>query len=145
MSWKGTSWRMAAEIKRADLGGKTGTTNDSKVAWYAGIGANLATAVYIGFDDNKRNLGKGEAGAKSAMPAWTAYMKAILQDVPERKLEMPPNIVEKRIDASSGMLGGSRLEYFIKGTEPKRAYVPERGYYVPPELRTGSDDSGELF
>ena len=70
--WVGKApvWRMANEIKRKDIGGKTGTTNNSKVAWYAGFGANLTTAVYIGFDDNKFDLGRGEAGAKSAMPAW---------------------------------------------------------------------------
>ena len=135
LGWKGTSWRMANEIKRKDIGGKTGTTNNSKVAWYAGFGANLTTAVYIGFDDNKFNLGRGEAGAKSAMPAWISYMKAILKDTPERNLPTPANIVEKRIDVRSGLLAnGGRVEYFIKGTEPTRAYVEERGYYVPSEL-----------
>ena len=135
LDWKGTSWRMANEIKRKDIGGKTGTTNNSKVAWYAGFGANLTTAVYIGFDDNKFNLGRGEAGAKSAMPAWISYMKAILKDTPERNLPTPANIVEKRIDVRSGLLAnGGRVEYFIKGTEPTRVYVEERGYYVPSEL-----------
>lgn len=135
LGWKGTSWRMANEIKRKDIGGKTGTTNNSKVAWYAGFGANLTTAVYIGFDDNKFNLGRGEAGAKSAMPAWISYMKAILKDTPERNLPTPTNIVEKRIDVRSGLLAnGGRVEYFIKGTEPTRVYVEERGYYVPSEL-----------
>ena len=135
LGWKGTSWRMANEIKRKDIGGKTGTTNNSKVAWYAGFGANLTTAVYIGFDDNKFDLGRGEAGAKSAMPAWISYMKAILKDTPERNLPTPANIVEKRIDVRSGLLAnGGRVEYFIKGTEPTRVYVEERGYYVPSEL-----------
>ena len=135
LGWKGTSWRMANDIKRKDIGGKTGTTNNSKVAWYAGFGANLTTAVYIGFDDNKFNLGRGEAGAKSAMPAWISYMKAILKDIPERNLPTPANIVEKRIDVRSGLLAnGGRVEYFIKGTEPTRVYVEERGYYVPSEL-----------
>ena len=139
LGWKGTSWRMANEIKRKDIGGKTGTTNNSKVAWYAGFGANLTTAVYIGFDDNKFTLGRGEAGAKSAMPAWISYMKTILKDTPERELPTPANIVEKHIDLRSGLLAnGGRVEYFIKGTEPTRAYVEERGYYVPSELLDGS-------
>ena len=140
LSWKGTSWRIAQSIKRSDIGGKTGTTNSAKVAWYAGFGANLVTTTYVGFDDNKRVLGKGEAGAKTAMPAWIAYMKAALSDIPERQLELPPNIMEKTIDSNSGLLseGGGRKEYFIVGTEPKRTYVAEmqeRGYYVPPELQ----------
>ena len=140
LGWKGTSWRIAQSIKRSDIGGKTGTTNSAKVAWYAGFGANLVTTIYVGFDDNKRVLGKGEAGAKTAMPAWVAYMKAALSDVPERQLELPPNIMEKTIDSNSGLLseGGGRKEYFIVGTEPKRTYsaeMKERGYYVPPELQ----------
>lgn len=140
LSWKGTSWRIAQSIKRSDIGGKTGTTNSAKVAWYAGFGANLVTTTYVGFDDNKRVLGKGEAGAKTAMPAWVSYMKAALSDVPERQLELPPNIMEKTIDSNSGLLseGGGRKEYFIVGTEPKRTYIAEmkeRGYYVPPELQ----------
>ena len=140
LSWKGTSWRIAQSIKRSDIGGKTGTTNSAKVAWYAGFGANLVTTTYVGFDDNKRILGRGEAGAKTAMPAWVAYMKAALSDVPERQLELPPNIMEKTIDSNSGLLseGGGRKEYFIVGTEPKRTYIAEmkeRGYYVPPELQ----------
>ncbi len=140
LSWKGTSWRIAQSIKRSDIGGKTGTTNSAKVAWYAGFGANLVTTTYVGFDDNKRVLGRGEAGAKTAMPAWVAYMKAALSDVPERQLDLPPNIVEKTIDSNSGLLseGGGRKEYFIVGTEPKRTYsaeMKERGYYVPPELQ----------
>ena len=140
LGWKGTSWRIAQSIKRSDIGGKTGTTNSAKVAWYAGFGANLVTTTYIGFDDNKRVLGRGEAGAKTAMPAWVAYMKAALSDVPERQLTLPPNIMEKTIDSNSGLLseGGGRKEYFIVGTEPKRTYIAEmkeRGYYVPPELQ----------
>ena len=140
LGWKGTSWRIAQSIKRSDIGGKTGTTNSAKVAWYAGFGADLVTTTYVGFDDNKRVLGKGEAGAKTAMPAWVAYMKAALSDIPERQLALPPNIMEKTIDSNSGLLseGGGRKEYFIVGTEPKRTYIAEmqeRGYYVPPELQ----------
>lgn len=141
LSWKGTSWRMSKEIKqRADIGGKTGTTNSAKVAWYAGFGANLVTTTYVGFDDNKRVLGRGESGGKTAMPAWIAYMKVALADIPERQLDLPPNIMEKTIDSNSGLLSeyGGRKEYFIVGTEPKRTYAAEmleRGYYVPPELQ----------
>ena len=151
LGWKGTSWRMAQSIKRSDVGGKTGTTNSSKVAWYAGFGANLVTTTYVGFDDNKRVLGRGEAGAKTAMPTWIAYMKTALSDKPERKLALPPNIMEKNIDENSGLLsaGGGRKEYFIKGTEPTRTYaaeVKERGYYVPPELleRLNNNEEGNV-
>lgn len=151
-SWVGTSWRLSKAFKRQDIGGKTGTTNNSKVAWYAGFGANLTTAVYVGFDDNKRNLGRGETGAKTAMPAWQAYMQVSLSDIPERKLAPPPNIIEKRIDTGSGLLtsSGGQIEYFIQGTEPKRTYVEEQGYYIPPNVTTPShlptdNERQELF
>ncbi|SMB88264.1 penicillin-binding protein 1A [Pasteurella testudinis DSM 23072] len=146
-SWRGTGWRMANEIKRSDLGGKTGTTNNSKVAWYAGYGAHFATAVYVGFDDNKYELGRGEAGATTAMPAWQEYMKKALENKPEREDPLPPNIVEKRIDKSSGLLSSNgRVEYFIKGTEPTRRYIREQGYQI---MVNPGDGSGprveELF
>ncbi|KGQ69903.1 penicillin-binding protein [Chelonobacter oris] len=146
--WRGTGWRMANEIKRGDTGGKTGTTNNSKVAWYAGFGANFATAVYVGFDDNKYELGRGEAGASTAMPAWQQYMKKALENKPERADPLPPGIIEKRIDKSSGLLtgGGGRIEYFIKGTEPTRRYIREQGYQI---MVNPGDGSGprveELF
>lgn len=127
-SWKGTSARVANDIKRKDIGGKTGTTNNAKVTWYAGFGANVVTTVYVGFDDNKRELGKGEAGAQTALPAWISYMKVALSDKTERKEHQPPNIIEAKIDAASGLLGNSFNEYFIKGTEPTKKFIVERGY-----------------
>lgn len=147
LDWKGTSWRIAQSIKRSDIGGKTGTTNSSKVAWYAGFGANLVTTTYVGFDDNKRVLGRGEAGAKTAMPAWITYMKTALSDKPERKLTLPPKIMEKSIDTMTGLLSpnGGRKEYFIVGTEPTRTYLSEmqeRGYYVPTELQQRLNNEG---
>ncbi|WP_373819441.1 penicillin-binding protein 1A [Glaesserella sp.] len=155
-SWKGTSWRVANEIKRSDIGGKTGTTNNAKVTWYAGFGANIVTTVYVGFDDNKRELGRGEAGAQTALPAWIKYMKVALSDKEERKEELPPNIVEAKIDPTSGFLGDGLTEYFVKGTEPTRRFIVEKGLLEPqnPALneRLGLPppgilkiDGGELF
>lgn len=117
------------------------------MAWYAGFGANLVTTTYVGFDDNKRVLGRGEAGAKTAMPAWITYMKTALSDKPERKLTLPPKIVEKSIDTFTGLLSpnGGRKEYFIVGTEPTRTYLSEmqeRGYYVPTELQQRLNNEG---
>ncbi|MDH2999041.1 penicillin-binding protein [Pasteurellaceae bacterium LFhippo2] len=130
-SWKGTSARVANEIKRKDIGGKTGTTNNAKVTWYAGFGANIVTTVYVGFDDNKLDLGKGEAGAQTALPAWIKYMKVALADKKERVEKLPANIVEAKIDPTSGFLGNSLTEYFIKGTEPTKRYVVEKAREVP--------------
>ncbi len=134
--WLGTSWRIRNSFQRRDIGGKTGTTNQNKMAWYAGFGANITTAVYVGFDDNNRNLGKREYGSTAAMPAWVEYMKVALADVPERHLPQPADIVSRQIDEQTGLLASpdrpSVTEYYIKGTEPKRAFVPQnQGYLLP--------------
>ena len=130
-NWKGTSHKVITEIKRKDIGGKTGTTNNAKVTWYAGFGANIVTTVYVGFDDNKRDLGRGEAGAQTALPAWINYMKTALKDKEERKETLPPNIIQAKIDATSGFLGNSFNEYFIKGTEPTKKFIVEKAYSDP--------------
>ncbi|WP_113632642.1 peptidoglycan glycosyltransferase/peptidoglycan DD-transpeptidase MrcA [Pectobacterium peruviense] len=142
--WMGTGWRAGRDLKRHDIGGKTGTTNSSKDAWFSGYGPNLVTSVWIGFDDHRRDLGASsasgaikdqisgyEGGAKSAQPAWDDFMKAALDGVPEQPLTPPPGVVSVVIDRSSGKLsnggGNSRSEYFIDGTQPKEYEVHEVG------------------
>ncbi|RLM25144.1 carboxypeptidase/penicillin-binding protein 1A [Brenneria alni] len=142
--WMGTGWRAGRELKRRDIGGKTGTTNSSKDAWFSGYGPNLVTSVWIGFDDHRRNLGASsasgaikdqisgyEGGAKTAQPAWDDFMKAALDGVPEQPLTPPPGIISVAIDRSSGKLssggGNSRSEFFIEGTQPTEYEVHEVG------------------
>lgn len=55
--WQGTGWRAGRDLQRRDIGGKTGTTNSSKDAWFSGYGPGVVTSVWIGFDDHRRNLG----------------------------------------------------------------------------------------
>ncbi|MDO4431410.1 MAG: penicillin-binding protein 1A [Lonepinella koalarum] len=155
--WKGTSYKMLNTIKRPDVGGKTGTTNNAKATWYAGFGADISTVVYVGFDDNKKMLGKGASGASTALPAWTSYMKVALSDKPVEKSLIPRNIIEVNIDPNSGFLGNGRKEYFIKGTEPTKRYIVERAYTEKAPQKTESAplrlglpppgvlQSGELF
>jgi len=141
--WQGTGWRAGRDLQRHDIGGKTGTTNSSKDAWFSGYGPGAVTSVWIGFDDHRRDLGRTtasgaikdqvsgyEGGAKSAQPAWDAFMKSILAGVPEDPLTPPPGIVTVNIDRSSGQLangGNSRAEYFIEGTQPTQQAVHEVG------------------
>ncbi len=144
--WQGTSWRVAKYLPRKDVGGKTGTTNNSKVTWYAGFGSNIVTTTYVAFDANTE-LGKGESGAKTALPAWIDYMKVALSDKPQREDELPPDIIKVQIDAQYGLLGNDLTEYFIKGTEPKNEYIIERGYQISeqgdaiPATNSDSDSS----
>ncbi|WP_279049459.1 peptidoglycan glycosyltransferase/peptidoglycan DD-transpeptidase MrcA [Cedecea davisae] len=141
--WQGTGWRAGRDLKRRDIGGKTGTTNSSKDAWFSGYGPGVVTSVWIGFDDHRRDLGRTtasgaikdqisgyEGGAKSAQPAWDDFMKVALSGVPEEPLTPPPGIVTVNIDRSSGQLangGNSREEYFIEGTQPTQQAVHEVG------------------
>lgn len=154
--WMGTGWRAGRDLQRHDIGGKTGTTNSSKDAWFSGYGANVVTSVWIGFDDHRRDLGRTsasgaiknqisgyEGGAKSAQPAWDAFMKVVLNDVPEQPLTPPPGIVTVNIDRSTGQLangGNSRPEYFIEGTQPTTQAVHEVGTTI-----IDNGESHELF
>ncbi|MEZ9439230.1 penicillin-binding protein 1A [Vibrio atlanticus] len=141
--WNGTGWR-AQPLKRRDIGGKTGTTNDSKDTWYSGYGPGMVATVWVGFDNHNRNLGRtkansnlgknqitgAEAGAKTAEPAWVDFMGTALAGVPAQRKELPENIVRVRIDRETGLLtnkfdSSSMFEYFEKGTEPTE-YITER-------------------
>ncbi|KIG08360.1 penicillin-binding protein 1A [Caballeronia concitans] len=79
------------QLKRGDLAGKTGTTNDSRDAWFAGYQRSLVAIAWIGYD-NPRSLGDRETGGGLALPVWMEYMSRALQGVPEYKPMMPPDI-----------------------------------------------------
>lgn len=136
-AWVGTGWR-AKRLKRSDLSGKTGTTNDSKDTWFSGFTPRVVATTWVGFDNPDRALGKsrynrnlsqkqvygGEAGAKTAQPAWINFMDIALQDVPQLAYRVPENIVSVRIDMDTGLLAmkndyTTRFEYFVRATEPK--------------------------
>ncbi|MCW6567048.1 peptidoglycan glycosyltransferase/peptidoglycan DD-transpeptidase MrcA [Yersinia ruckeri] len=155
--WMGTGWRAGRDLKRHDIGGKTGTTNSSKDAWFSGYGPDTVTSVWIGFDDHRRNLGRssgsgaipdqitgGEGGAKTAQPAWDDFMKVALEGIPEQKTTPPPGIVTVVIDKRTGKLSdggaGSRPEYFIDGTQPTEHAVHEVGTTI-----IDNGQSQELF
>jgi len=110
----------AMVLKRNDLAGKTGSTNDHRDAWFNGYTENLVASVWVGFDDFSslgRANGVGEFGAQAALPMWIAYMRETLKGAPEKPFEMPPGITTARIDPATGQLapagdGNSMLEYF---------------------------------
>jgi penicillin-binding protein 1A len=80
-------------LKRTDLGGKTGTTNDSRDAWFAGYQHTLTAIAWIGYD-NPRSLGDRETGGGLALPVWIDYMARALKGVPEYKMPMPDGVTE---------------------------------------------------
>jgi penicillin-binding protein 1A len=92
----------ARALGRDDLAGKTGSTNDHRDAWFVGFNGDLATAVWVGFDDYG-SLGHGEFGAKAALPIWMDYMGPALKGLPSNTLPMPPGISTVLINKDSGL------------------------------------------
>jgi penicillin-binding protein 1A len=78
-------------LKRTDLGGKTGTTNDSRDAWFAGYQHTLTAIAWIGYD-NPRSLGDKETGGGLALPVWIEYMARALNGVPDYRMPMPEGV-----------------------------------------------------
>ena len=82
--------RAALKLGRDDLGGKTGTTNDAKDAWFAGFNADLVTITWVGFD-KPTTLGRREYGGIAALPIWIDFMGAALKDTPRKWVTLDRN------------------------------------------------------
>jgi penicillin-binding protein 1A len=89
---RGTATRAAAALKRGDLAGKTGTTNDYIDAWFCGYQPTVVGISWIGFDQPKR-MGNGETGGAAALPMWIGFMEHALKNVPESWLEAPEGLM----------------------------------------------------
>lgn len=118
---EGTGAAIAA--LKMDVAGKTGTSNDARDAWFVGMTSDVAVGVWVGFDDFKRPLGKGEAGGHTAVPIFMDLMKKIGR--PGSRFARPAGLVEARIDKASGLLAPEGApdktyytEVFLAGTAP---------------------------
>ena len=87
----GTAARAQATLKRPDLYGKTGTTNDALDAWFAGFQPTLAAITWIGYD-TPHNLGSRETGGGLALPIWIDFMQYALKGVPVTQPTVPPGV-----------------------------------------------------
>lgn len=119
---KGTG-RRALSLKRDDLGGKTGTTNDQKDAWFSGFNTHIATTAWVGFDTPK-TLGRREYGARAALPIWTDFMHSALAGTPSAHMQRPDGLVTVRIDPKTGLAalpedGDAIFEVFRKEYAPR--------------------------
>jgi penicillin-binding protein 1A len=107
--------RTAMVLERNDLGGKTGTTNHYRDAWFSGFNSKLVATVWMGHDDFTP-LGEGEFAVRTALPIWIDFMRVALADIPEEPLQVPPGISTARISAGGHLLAaaaeGGLLEYF---------------------------------
>jgi len=93
--------RRALAMGRSDIAGKTGTTNESKDAWFSGYNADYVTTVWTGFDQPE-SLGRREFGGTVALPIWMNYMSAALKDKPPHVQPEPEGILSLRVDPISG-------------------------------------------
>jgi len=98
---QGTGASAYRELKRDDLFGKTGTTNEQRDAWFAGFNPSVVAVAWVGFDDFKP-MGTGEVGSRTALPMWIEYMRTALRDVPVTRFKRPADIVTLRINRETG-------------------------------------------
>jgi penicillin-binding protein 1B len=114
----------AAAVRRLGLtqpvAGKTGTTNETKDAWFIGYSPDLIAGVWTGFDDGTPI---GLTGAKAALPIWVSFMREALKQLPERPFDVPTGVVFRDVDRQTGLLASWSCpdlihEAFLAGTEP---------------------------
>lgn len=133
----GTATR-ALRLKRGDLAGKTGTTNEFVDAWFAGYQPTLVAIAWMGFDQ-PRTLGRNETGGSAALPIWIDYMATALKNVPEEPLTPPQGVIAMQINPDTGLRvsDGGISEYFYQEYAAPSA---EGGTEKLPE-----DARGQLF
>lgn len=99
----------ARVLNREDVGGKTGSTNDYRDAWFGGFGGPYATVVWVGRDDF-RSLGRGEYGGRAALPIWIDYMRVALKDKPVAKNDPPEGMVQVNLNGATEWIKAEDLD-----------------------------------
>jgi penicillin-binding protein 1A len=128
---RGTATRAAAALKRGDLAGKTGTTNDYIDAWFCGYQPTVVGISWIGFDQPKR-MGNGETGGAAALPMWIGFMEHALKNVPESWQETPEGLIPITANDPAGKASKEMIYKELLPTpaedeekeEPKQAPAP---------------------
>ncbi len=122
----GTAARAQATLKRPDLYGKTGTTNEVVDAWFAGFQPNLVAVVWLGYD-SPRSLGSHASGSSLALPAWIDFMASALKNVPVRELTAPEGVI--KIDGNwryaEWALGGGIVSLGLDNEPISPALIPQ--------------------
>jgi penicillin-binding protein 1A len=129
----GTGARAHRELKRDDIGGKTGTTNDSQDAWFAGFTPKLVAVAWMGYDQPK-SLGSGETGGGAALPIWVSYMRTALAGQPET----PPGPMPSGLSRIDGEFYFSE---YPPGTAIARVGLPAPGDPAPNAAPGGGPDA----
>jgi penicillin-binding protein 1A len=117
------------------IAGKTGTTNDFTDAWFIGYEPSLAAGVWVGFDEKKDSLGRGETGADAALPIWMEFWQKTMASRPIEEFPIPGNVVFVPVDEMGrpGVPGvpGVHMEAFVAGTEPRPPDLAPEPAVVP--------------
>ena len=113
---RGTGAAAGKALKRADIAGKTGTTNDQRDAWFCGFAPGVVATAWVGYDDY-HSMGRKETGGSAALPMWIDFMRVALADVPVQDIKPPKGIVTASIDSATGIVvengtPGSIKEFF---------------------------------
>ena len=137
----GTAAR-AQSLGRQDIAGKTGTTENYVDAWFDGYDPSQVAVAWIGFD-RPRSLGKGEVGARAALPIWEDYMRVALKGVPDHPYAVPPGVVQASVhDASAPATVDpwrKPADYFYAENVPKAAVGDAPKALPAPGTILGSD------
>lgn len=112
----------AANSLNRMVAGKTGTTNESKDAWFVGYSPQMVCGVWVGYNET-RTLGRRETGGRAALPIWMSWMKQALASEPNVDFDEPSGVVRQWIDPSTGEAvhashPGAVQELFLSGTDP---------------------------
>jgi penicillin-binding protein 1A len=134
----------ARVLNREDIGGKTGSTNDHRDAWFSGFGGPYVTTVWVGRDDF-RSLGYREYGGKAALPIWISYMQAALKDQPERLPDPPEGMVKVSVSASGRLLPGGEggIVEWVKAEDLQR--MEEEALAEPEAEEQPAEASFDIF
>ena len=111
----------AKVLNREDVGGKTGSTNDHRDAWFGGFGGAYATVVWVGRDDF-RSLGYREYGGKAALPIWIEFMREALKDQPIAQNDPPDGMVKVHVGAAGNLMteGSGGIVEYVKTEDLER-------------------------
>jgi penicillin-binding protein 1A len=121
----------ARELGRADLAGKTGTTNDEADAWFNGFTSSVVAISWVGFDQ-PQPLGRGEVGGRAALPMWMDFMQVALKGAPSQWPERPPGLVSVRINPLTGNLAAAGA--------PDAVFETVQAEHVPPPDSEAADE-----
>ena len=138
--------RKALVLKRKDLAGKTGTTNNQHDAWFSGFMPGLVATAWVGFDKLKP-LGRRETGGRAALPAWIEFMRVALDGKPNTFLQQPEGIVSVKIDPNTGKLAAAGdpdavFEVFRTANAPSRGRGKAAQKPWDPERKSASTLGG---